>query len=84
MTLVLAEKLTMLLMNFSVESPSIRPEVMKVFPVPLGPTMASGSSCWMTRLRKYSCLIVSEVGTIRLSLLPPVGDVLKTCGRKLF
>ena len=83
MTLVLAEKLTMLLMNFSVESPSMRPEVMKVLPVPLGPTMASGNSCWMTRLRKYSCLIVSDVGTMRLSV-PPVGDVLKTCGRKLF
>ena len=83
MTLVLAEKLTMLLMNFSVESPSMRPVVMKVLPVPLGPTMASGNSCWMTRFRKYSCLIVSDVGTMRLSV-PPVGEVLKTCGRKLF
>ena len=83
MTLVLAEKLTMLLMNFSVESCSMRPEVMNVLPVPLGPTMASGNSWWMTRLRKYSCLIVSDVGTMRLSV-PPVGEVLKTCGRKLF
>ena len=52
--MVLAEKLTILLMNFSVERFSMRAVEMKVFPVPDLPTITSGSSCWMLRFRKYS------------------------------
>ena len=59
----------MLLMNFSVDNPLMSPVVINVFPVPLGPIMVRGNSCWIAMFRKYSCLSVSEVGTTRLSPL---------------
>ena len=59
----------MLLMNFSVDNPLMRLVVIKVFPVPLGPTIASGNSCCIARFRKNSCFSVSDVGTTRLSPL---------------
>ena len=69
-----------MLMNFSVDNPLMSPVVMNVFPVPLGPIMVSGNSCWMARFRKYSCLRVSDVGTTRLSPLVD-GVTVYTLGR---